>query len=207
MGAGIAFECRLRYPEMYDKYVKLCNEDKIDIGVLWIYKSTERWILNFPTKKHWKYPSKIEYLHAGLKKFLDTYKEKGIQSIAFPLLGADKGGIPQDKSLNIMRTHLDKADLNVEIYRYDAGSADDLYKKLKEWLLLQDINSISKATGLRKDYVLKLIDAIQLPNVVQLNQLVQINGIGIKTLEKIFNLARSSLIVDNVASPEQQSLV
>jgi len=163
--------------------------------------------IKFSDKKHWKYPSKIEYLHAGLKKFLDTYKEKGIQSIAFPLLGADKGGIPQDKSLNIMRTHLDKADLNVEIYRYDAGSADDLYKKLKEWLLLQDINSISKATGLRKDYVLKLIDAIQLPNVVQLNQLVQINGIGIKTLEKIFNLARSSLIVDNVASPEQQSLV
>lgn len=194
MGAGIALECRLRYPEMYDKYIQLCTENKINIGMLWIYKSPDKWILNFPTKKHWKYPSKKEYLYTGLEKFLNTYQEKGVQSIAFPLLGADKGGIPQEESLNIMTSYLNKADLEIEIYRYDATAEDDLYKKTKEWLLSQDIEHISIATKLRKNYVAKVIDAVQSSNVVQLNQLAQVNGIGIKTLEKIFNLARSSSV-------------
>lgn len=192
MGAGIALECRLRYPEMHRKYVHLCNKKTIDIGLLWIYKSTDRWILNFPTKNHWKYPSKREYLHTGLDKFLKTYEEKGIESIAFPLLGADKGGIPQDESLQIMMSYLDKVEVPVEIYRYDIGAKDDLYDKTKSWLLSQDIDQIVKSTELRKDYVIKVIDAIQGQNIVQLNQLARVKGIGIKTLEKVFNLARTS---------------
>ena len=58
MGAGLALECRLRYPDMYSLYVDLCNVNKIDIGMLWLYSSTEPWILNFPTKKRG-----IIYLH------------------------------------------------------------------------------------------------------------------------------------------------
>jgi len=189
MGAGIALECRLRYPEMHDKYVTLCDENKIDIGLLWIYKSQKKWLLNFPTKKHWKYPSKKEYLHAGLKKFCSTYKERGIQSIAFPLLGADKGGIPQEDSLNVMRSYLDKIDLDIEIYRYDPKAKDDLYDKTKDWILSQDLTQISEATKLRKDYVEKVVEALKRPDVCQLNQLARIKGIGIKTLEKVFYFA------------------
>jgi|TARA_B100000315_G_scaffold181468_1_gene170342 O-acetyl-ADP-ribose deacetylase (regulator of RNase III) len=207
MGAGIALEYRLRYPEMHDKYVQLCVENKIDIGVLWVYKSPDRWILNFPTKKHWKYPSKKEYLHAGLDKFLNTYKEKKINSIAFPLLGADKGGIPQDESLRIMTAFLEKADVEIEIYKYDVTAKDDLYDKVKDWLLSQDIERISKSTKLRKDYVVKVVDAMQSPSVVQLSQLAQIKGIGIKTLEKIFNLARSSLFNEPNTTTGQQFLL
>ena len=207
MGAGIALECRLRYPEMHKKYVHLCNEQKIDIGMLWVYKTPERWILNFPTKKHWKYPSKVEYLHAGLAKFINTFEEKGIRSIAFPLLGADKGGIPQDESQSIMTTYLEKADLDIEIYRYDADAKDDLYDMTKEWLLSQDIDRISKATQLRKDYVVRVIDAMQLPTIVQLNQLARVNGIGIKTLEKMFVFARGSLVKDQLPTSGQQSLL
>lgn len=207
MGAGIALEYRLRYPEMHDKYVQLCVENKIDIGVLWVYKSPDRWILNFPTKKHWKYPSKKEYLRAGLDKFLNTYKEKKINSIAFPLLGADKGGIPQDESLRIMTAFLEKADVEIEIYKYDVTAKDDLYDKVKDWLLSQDIERISKSTKLRKDYVVKVVDAMQSPSVVQLSQLAQIKGIGIKTLEKIFNLARSSLFNEPNTTTGQQFLL
>lgn len=50
MGAGIALECRLRYPDMHEKYIKLCMDNHIDIGLLWIYKSSDKWVLNFPTK-------------------------------------------------------------------------------------------------------------------------------------------------------------
>ena len=76
MGAGIALECRLRYPSMYEKYINLCDQKKFDIGLLWVFRTNDpdRWILNFPTKKHWRHPSKKEYLYSGLRKFIETYK-------------------------------------------------------------------------------------------------------------------------------------
>ena len=190
MGAGIALECRLRYPEMFKAYVDLCAKGQIDIGLLWIFKAQDRNILNFPTKKHWKNPSKIDYLHAGLEKFLLTYQSKNIESIAFPLLGADKGGIPQEASLEIMLSYLNQADINIEIYQYDPVAKDDLYDKTKEWLLSQKVESIASSAKLKPIYVSRLIEAMQSPKITQLNQLARIRGIGIKTMEKIFAIAR-----------------
>ena len=85
MGAGIALEFRLRYPKMLKEYKGLCEQNKISIGNLWLYKSNDKSILNFPTKFHWKYPSKIEWLESGLQKFIESYENKGITSIAFPI--------------------------------------------------------------------------------------------------------------------------
>jgi len=189
MGAGIALECRLRYPEMFNKYIELCRENKLSIGLLWLYKADDRWILNFPTKKHWKFPSKKEYLHAGLKKFVDTYESREIKSIAFPLLGADKGGIAPQESLNIMESYLSPLPIDIEIYRYDQQAKDDLYCQVRDWLLHQDIIDVMNETGLRQDYVRKVIDAMANPEIVQLNQLGRVKGIGIKTLEKLFRNA------------------
>ena len=207
MGAGIALECRLRYPDMYKRYVDLCSKKQIDIGLLWIYKSTDRWILNFPTKKHWKYPSKKEYLHAGLEKFVSTYKERGIESIAFPLLGADKGGIPQEESISIINHYLESIDIEVEVYRYSPIAKDDLYEKTKSYLLSQDIEYISKSTNIRRDYVRKVLDAMRSQDIYQLNQLGGVKGIGIKTLEKIFNFSQRSLNDNAHICPNQQSLL
>jgi O-acetyl-ADP-ribose deacetylase (regulator of RNase III) len=132
MGAGIAYECRLRYPAMYERYVELCRDKKLNIGMLWIYKSEEKWIINFPTKYHWRYESKTEYLEKGLQKFIETYKEKGITSVAFPLLGASNGGIPEDVSLKIMKKYLEKCDIDIHIYHFDPYAYDDLYLKFKK---------------------------------------------------------------------------
>lgn len=132
MGAGIAYECRLRYPLMYERYVELCRDKKLNIGMLWIYKSEDKLIINFPTKYHWRYESKTEYLEKGLQKFIETYKEKGITSVAFPLLGASNGGIPENVSLNIMKEYLVECDIDIEIYQYDPFAYDDLYLKFKK---------------------------------------------------------------------------
>jgi len=196
MGAGIALEMRLRYPDLYGKYVHMCNEKKIDIGLLWLYKSADRWILNFPTKRHWKYPSKAEYLHAGLKKFVETYAGRGIESIAFPLLGADKGGINPAESLNIMLGYLEGLDIQVEIYRYDSLAKDDIFDKTKSWLLSQDIDTIRLATGIKKSYIEKILEGMQNPRITQLNQLASIDGIGITTLERLFLFAKSADFTD-----------
>ncbi|MCK5855433.1 MAG: hypothetical protein KAG56_09440, partial [Sulfurovaceae bacterium] len=121
------------------------------------------------------------------------YKEKGIESIAFPLLGADKGGINQEKSLSIMKGYLDTIDIEVEIYQYDMKAKDDLYEKTKEKILSLDISEILKKTKLRKDYVKKITDALSQPNIYQLNQLARTKGVGIKTLEKLFLFANTTI--------------
>jgi len=207
MGAGIALECRLRYPEMYTKYVALCASKKIDIGMLWLSKANDKWILNFPTKKHWKYPSKIEYLHAGLQKFSDTYQARGIQSIAFPMLGADRGGIPVDKSMGIMLSYLEMLPIKIEIYHYDRLAKDDLFDSTKKWLLSHDVDYITEVTGLRKNYIEIVLDAMQSTNIVQLNQLSTVKGIGVKTLEKLFDAARQGTDLELDVNKSNQSVL
>lgn len=197
MGAGIALECRLRYPAMFKEYVELCKNGEISIGKLWLYKAVDRWVLNFPTKKHWKYPSKTEYLHLGLRKFVDTYESKAITSIAFPLLGADKGGLEPGESREIMESYLHSLTIDIEIYEFDPESHDDLYCQIRDWLLHQDLDQISSITGIGKDYVRKVIDAMESQGIKQLNQLGHVKGIGIKTLEKLFANAQQSIKNNN----------
>lgn len=116
MGKGIALEFKKRYPEMFVKYQQLCKDNLIEVGKLWLYKSPNKWVLNFPTKKHWRNPSKVEYLQAGLKKFVDEYVGKGITSVAFPLLGANNGGLGPKLSLDLMTNYLSVCEIPVYIY-------------------------------------------------------------------------------------------
>lgn len=189
MGAGIALEFRLRYPEMYARYVQLCAEGRIDIGMLWVYRTPDRWVLNFPTKREWRAPSRLEYVVSGLHKFAQTYAERGIQSIAFPLLGADRGGLEPDLSLATMRSVLDPLEIDIEIYRHDPASLDDLYVQTRDWLFAHDLDYISAATGIGRQHVRRVMDAMNSGELCQLNQLAQVEGVGIRTLERIFRAA------------------
>lgn len=191
MGAGIALECRLRYPEMFTQYARLCDEKKIDVGILWLFKSPNRWVLNFPTKKHWKYPSKEQYLHAGLQKFMDTYESKNIESIAFPLLGAQHGGLDASQSLKLMESYLQHCSIPVEIYRYDPTAADDVYDEFKASFLSMTVDELKARTGLRSNYIDRIQEALTSSKIHQLNQLASMDGIGDKTLEKAFKFVRN----------------
>lgn len=186
MGAGIALECRLRYPDMFDRYQDFCKKGEIDIGRIWLYKSTDRWILNFPTKKHWKYPSKEEYLIKGLEKFTNHYSRLGIESIAFPLLGASHGGLSSQTSLEIMHSYLDSLEIDIEIYEYDSLAADDLFDQVKERVLEATPEELAEDLKIRRDICEKIVTAFASPDIVQLNQIGRVKGIGIKTLEKVF---------------------
>lgn len=117
MGKGIALEFKKRYPVMYDRYRQLCNDGLIQPGKLWLFKTDDKWVLNFPTKEHWRNPSKKEYIEKGLIKFVETYKNKGITSIAFPMLGCNNGGLNKKDVLPVMIKYLEMCDgLEVEIY-------------------------------------------------------------------------------------------
>ena len=81
MGKGIALQFKNKYPEMFLAYQRVCEGHLLDTGKLYLWKSPEKWVLMFPTKKHWRNPSKIEYIESGLRKFADNYERLGIESI------------------------------------------------------------------------------------------------------------------------------
>ncbi|UPV77787.1 macro domain-containing protein [Bacillus rugosus] len=137
MGKGIAKRFKQIYPEMFEQYQYFCETKNLDIGKLWIYKSNHKWILNFPTKKHWRSPSKIEYIEEGLKKFVETYEEKGINSISFPLLGCGNGGLDWEKEVKpLMEKYLRPLPIEVFIH-LNGNNTKPEHKEInstKKWL-------------------------------------------------------------------------
>ena len=186
MGAGIAYEFRLRHKKMFERYVELCERAEIEIGKLWIYNYDNKKVLNFPTKKSWKQPTYESYLDKGLKKFLDTYKQKGIKSIAFPLLGADKGGLSKEESLAIMEKYLSRCDIDVEIWEFDPLAKDDLFEKFVSIINALELNDLKEATAIRLDILKKIIEATKREDINSMSALLKVKGIGDKSLEKLF---------------------
>lgn len=118
MGKGVALTFKKIYPDMYDQYKIFCDNRQLTIGKLQLYKTPGKWILNFPTKENWRNPSKLEYIEAGLKKFCNTYKEKGIKSIAFPMLGCGNGGLDFETQVKpLMDKYLSSLD-DIDIFVY-----------------------------------------------------------------------------------------
>lgn len=118
MGAGIALEFKNRYPAMYQVYRAHCRAGAMGIGKLMLWtkeRPPHPWVLNFPTKDDWKDPSRLEYIEAGLEKFLSTYSARGITSITFPQLGCANGKLSWRDVLPIMESYLNQVDIPVEI--------------------------------------------------------------------------------------------
>lgn len=116
MGAGIALEFKKRYPQMFLKYKKICDKKLLKTGMLQIFKEGDKLILNFPTKEDWRNSSKISYLELGLQKLVDTYKDRGITSLAIPQLGCSNGGLNWLEVKPLMEKYLNQLDIPVEIY-------------------------------------------------------------------------------------------
>ena len=125
MGKGIAKEFKKRYPEMFEKYEKMCKAGKFKTGDLLPYKipDSDRLVLNFPTKRHWRARSKLEYIESGLKKFAQTYDQKGINSISFPMLGSSNGGLDWETQVKpLMEEYLKDLQIEIRIHEYDPES-------------------------------------------------------------------------------------
>jgi O-acetyl-ADP-ribose deacetylase (regulator of RNase III) len=191
MGKGIALVYKLRYPQMFDVYHEYCKQHLIGIGKLWLYKgdANDPWVLNFPTKFHWKYPSKIEYIEQGLKKFVETYEERGITSIAFPMLGTFNGGLDKDIVYTIMLKYLSQCNIPVEIYEYDPMASDDLFETFKEKWISIPYNELKGVTHIRQKRQIDTIDnALRHDDLKSMISLISYPGIGIKTMECCFKV-------------------
>jgi O-acetyl-ADP-ribose deacetylase (regulator of RNase III) len=119
MGKGIAAVFKKLYPEMYGQYRRLCQEGKFNVGTLYIYRTPNKIIVNFPTKKHWRQPSQVEYIEAGLRKFVEHYTDYGISSVSFPQLGCGHGELDWETQVQpVMERYLQNLPIPVYIHLY-----------------------------------------------------------------------------------------
>ncbi len=122
MGKGIAYQFKLRYPNMNAEYVKECRAHRLQPGILFSYPENSKLIVNFPTKNKWREKSKMEYIVSGLDALIDLIKEKHITSIAIPPLGSGNGGLNWNEVKQVIIQKLSCFDDDVEIYIYEPST-------------------------------------------------------------------------------------
>lgn len=137
MGKGLALSFKQRYPEMFERYKSVCEKHLLTVGKLMLFYEPDHWLLLFPTKENWRNPSKLEYIEKGLMKFVQTYAEKNITSIAFPRLGCGNGELDWNTVKPLMERYLKK--LPIDVYIYLSANPDLIpehkeQQKTSDWL-------------------------------------------------------------------------
>lgn len=100
MGKGIALQFKKTFPENFLVYEEACRRGAVEIGRMLVTETgaqRPRWVINFPTKKDWRHPSKLEYVERGLGDLVRVIQEHGIKSIAIPALGCGLGGLDWER--------------------------------------------------------------------------------------------------------------
>lgn len=117
MGKGIAAEFKKRFPKMFLDYTNRCKHGQVIIGEPYLYKETNRnFIINFPTKKHWKSPSHLEDIIMGLDFLVDHISIWNIKSLALPPLGCGNGGLEWGDVGPIIYQKLSHLNIPIELY-------------------------------------------------------------------------------------------
>lgn len=117
MGKGIALEFKKRFPEMFQEYVVRCKLGEVQLGRPYLYKTLlPPWVLNFPTKDHWRSVAKLDDIVKGLEYLLANYREWGITSLAVPPLGCGEGQLEWRVVGPTLYRYFSRMDIPVELY-------------------------------------------------------------------------------------------
>ena len=120
MGAGLALQFKNAYPEMFENYKARCERGEVKAGTPYLWSEGNKQILNFPTKRHFKDPSRLEDIEAGLRYLAENHERMDILSLALPPLGCGLGGLQWAKVSELIERYLDPiADLDVFVYESD----------------------------------------------------------------------------------------
>jgi O-acetyl-ADP-ribose deacetylase (regulator of RNase III) len=97
MGRGVALQFKQAFPENFKAYEAACAREEVQPGRMFVFETgfltNPKYIINFPTKRHWRGKSRIKDIDAGLKALVEEIRKRGIQSIAVPPLGSGLGGL------------------------------------------------------------------------------------------------------------------
>jgi O-acetyl-ADP-ribose deacetylase (regulator of RNase III) len=114
MGKGIALEFKKRYPDNFTIYKRVCEKKELTPGKMLIvknsYSTAPKYIINFPTKNHWRGKSKIEYIENGLDALKEELNKYSIRSVAMPPLGCGNGGLEWDQVKKLIIEKLNDVD-------------------------------------------------------------------------------------------------
>lgn len=135
MGRGIALQFRKAFPNNFKAYEAACKRDEVKPGQMLIHDTgsfcNPRYIVNFPTKRHWKGSSKIEDIRSGLVALVDDVKKYNIKSIAIPPLGCGLGGLNwADVRIEILKAFQDVSD--IEVYVFEPAGAPEAGSMVKD---------------------------------------------------------------------------
>ncbi|MDQ3508030.1 MAG: macro domain-containing protein [Actinomycetota bacterium] len=128
MGKGIALQFKKRFPENFKAYKRACEKEEVEVGKMFTFfvgnLNNPRYIINFPTKEHWRGKSRIEYVEDGLEDLVREVEERGIKSIAIPPLGCGIGSLEWEE----VRPLIEKAVARMsggEAHVYEPGSVPE----------------------------------------------------------------------------------
>ena len=96
MGRGIALQFKKQFPGNFKAYAEARKRNEVKSGRMFVYETGQlspRYIINFPTKRHWRSKSRMEDIEAGLDALGQEIRERDIRSIAIPSLGSGLGGL------------------------------------------------------------------------------------------------------------------
>lgn len=137
MGRGLALQFKKTFPENFKKYVEACKRKEVKPGTVFCYETNQltnpKFILNFPTKRHWRGKSKMEDIESGLVDLALVIKKNNIKSIAIPPLGSGLGGLQWSQVKTKVLNALDPlSDVRIIIYEpKGAPAAGDMVRNRK----------------------------------------------------------------------------
>ncbi len=127
MGRGIALQFKQAFPANYRAYAAACKRGEVQPGRMFVFETGQltppRWIINFPTKRHWRGKSRMEDIEAGLEALAEVIRVKAIRSVAIPPLGSGLGGLDWAKVRPRIEAVLSRlVDVRVIVFEPDGAS-------------------------------------------------------------------------------------
>ncbi|WP_317382561.1 macro domain-containing protein [Megasphaera stantonii] len=143
MGKGIALAFKNKFPDNFKAYKIACDKKEIRPGKMFVYDMSDlfnkKYIINFPTKDHWRGRSKLIYIKEGLWDFVRVINELNIQSVAIPPLGCGNGGLQWNVVKPLIEESLQNIKHNITVY---------IYEPPKRFVVIQSNNILNPSRAL-----------------------------------------------------------
>lgn len=134
MGKGIALSFKKCFPNNFKEYKLACDKKKIHPGTMFVYSMNSlfdtQYIINFPTKNHWREKSKLSYITEGLQDLAHVIKKNHISSIAIPPLGCGNGGLNWCEVKPLIEQYLGDLDCDIHVYEPCSNTSCYMYKEM-----------------------------------------------------------------------------
>lgn len=198
MGAGLALEAKLRFPEIHVEYQAQAKRGLIKIGLVAPYRDqiTNKWIMLFPTKNRYKMPSTLNYIAKGLTNLRVKMTDLNISSIALPHLGCENGGLNWINVKVLVNECFSDYVGTVETWEFDNLVNDDLYPELIKMFKNSDLKMNN--LELNDQELRDLENYLTKKPSGTIVDLLNIRGFGEMKVKKIIKVIRSIKSSDKI---------